>query len=103
MPLVINGETIDDALLEQEFAAIKAHFESLGNVSCCERDGEFRGYARDNIVARVLLAQEPERTAEPLPDAEIDTAIAQLKASHGGEDKFAAATGFSPDQAPALR
>src|ERR1041384_1866223 len=98
MPLVINGEQIDDALLEQEFSAIKAHFESLGNVSCCERDEEFRGYARDNIVARVLLAQEAERTVAPLTDVEIDSAIEQLKAEHGGEEKFAAATGFSRDQ-----
>lgn len=103
MGLIINGEIIDDALLEQEFAAIKSHFESLGNVSCCERDGEFRGYARDNIIARVLLAQEAERAIDPVPDQEIDAAVEKLKAEHGGDDRFAAATGFTADQSPALR
>ncbi|MBT3615260.1 MAG: hypothetical protein HN524_04670, partial [Verrucomicrobia bacterium] len=61
MPLVINGQTIDDAVIDQEFSAIKAHYESLGSMSCCERDGEFRGYARDNITFRVLLTQEAQR------------------------------------------
>jgi parvulin-like peptidyl-prolyl isomerase len=103
MPLIINGEEIEGVLLEQEFSAIKAHFESLGNVSCCERDEEFRGYARDNIIARVLLAQEAERTVEPASEADIDAAVEQLKADHGGEAKFAAATGYGPEHAAALR
>ena len=32
MPLVINGQRIDDAVLNGEFANIKSYFESLGNV-----------------------------------------------------------------------
>ena len=47
-----------------------AYYESLGNVSCCERDGEFRGYARQNIVARALLNQEAQRAAGPVPRAQ---------------------------------
>jgi hypothetical protein len=103
MPLVINGENIPDSLIEQEFAAIKSHFERLGNVSCCERDGEFREYARQNVTARVLLAQEAERAIEPLPEHEIDQAIEQLKVDHGGADRFFAATGLTPDQTDILR
>ena len=38
MPLTINGEAIDDSLLDAEFSQIKAHFEQQANVSCCERD-----------------------------------------------------------------
>lgn len=103
MAMVINGERIEDGLVEQEFAQIKSHFERMGNVSCCERDGEFRGYARENVVARVLLAQEAKRAVEALPDAEIDAAIEQLKKDHGGEAQFYAATGMSPDQTDLLR
>ena len=38
MALLINGERIDDAVIDGEFSGIKAYLESLGNVSCCERD-----------------------------------------------------------------
>ncbi len=103
MALVINGERIDDAVLDGEFSGIKAYFESLGNVSCCERNDEFRGYARENIVARVLLAQEALRAHPPVPDAEVDAAIAKLQEEHGGEQRFYAAVGAAPDQLAAVR
>lgn len=103
MPLAINGEDVPDSLVEQEFSAIKAHFESLGNVSCCERDGEFRGYARDNVIARVLLAQEAERVIEPLTAGELDEAVEQLKADYGGDAQFYTAVGMSPEQSDLIR
>jgi len=97
MALVINGERVDDAVLAGEFSSIKAYFESLGNVSCCERDDEFRGYARQNVVARVLLAQHA-REVVPAPVAdEVDAALARMKEAHGGEGQFYAALGAAPE------
>jgi parvulin-like peptidyl-prolyl isomerase len=103
MALVINGERIDDAVLDGEFSGIKAYFESLGNVSCCERNDEFRGYARENVIARVLLAQEARRSQPPVADAEVDAAIEKLQEEHGGAERFYAAIGASPDQLAAVR
>ncbi|SVB10406.1 uncharacterized protein METZ01_LOCUS163260 [marine metagenome] len=98
MPLVVNGQTIDDPVIEQEFSAIKAHYESLGSISCCERDDEFRGYARDNITFRALLTQEAQRTI-PEPGAEeVTRAFDKLKDEHGGGDQFYASVGLSPEQ-----
>ena len=98
MPLVVNGQTIDDAVIEQEFSAIKAHYESLGSLSCCERDDEFRGYARDNITFRALLTQEAQRTiAEPGAE-EVTRAFDKLKGEHGGGDQFYASVSLSPEQ-----
>ena len=98
MPLVVNGQTIDDPVIEQEFSAIKAHYESLGSISCCERDDEFRGYARDNITFRALLTQEAQRTiAEPGAE-EVTRAFDKLKGEHGGGDQFYASVGLSPEQ-----
>src|SRR3954449_137384 len=103
MALIINGERIDDAVLDGEFSGIKSYFESLGNVSCCERNDEFRGYARQNVIARVLLAQEAQRAHPPVPDAEIDEAIAKLKEEHGGEQRFFAAIGAGAEQMDTIR
>ena len=97
MALVINGQKIDPAVLQFEFSEIKTYFERLGNVSCCERDEEFRGYARQNVTARVLLSQEAKRRYEPTPEAELDAAIAGLIKQYGGEVQFYAATGARPD------
>ena len=103
MPLVINGQRIDDAVLNGEFANIKSYFESLGNVSCCERDPEFRGYARQNIVARVLLAQEAQRALPPTPPDDVEAALEKLKEENGGEQRFLAALGATPDQLDLVR
>jgi parvulin-like peptidyl-prolyl isomerase len=96
MALLINGQRIDDAILQSEFGEIKTYFERLGNVSCCERDDEFRGYARQNIVARVLLAQEAKASLPEMPEAQVDAAVAKLIEQYGGEVQFYAATGASP-------
>lgn len=103
MPLIINGQRVDDAVLENEFSQIKAYYENLGNVSCCERDPEFRGYAKDNIVARVLLSQEAARTMEPSPAAEVEAAFEKLKQDYGGEEWFFARTGATAEQVDLIR
>ena len=61
MALKVNDEVIDPSLLDQEFSSIKSYYESLAQVSCCERDDEFMGYAKENLIKRVLLAQEAEK------------------------------------------
>src|SRR5688572_25713318 len=103
MGLIINGQRVDDALLGAEFAGIKSYHERQGNVSCCERDEEFRGYAKQNIIARVLLTQEAMNTT-PAPAAdEIEKAFDKIKEEHGGEKRFYVNIGATPDQADQIR
>jgi parvulin-like peptidyl-prolyl isomerase len=83
--LIINGQEVQEGVIEGEFAQIKSHFERLGNVSCCERDEEFRGYARENVIARVLLSQEAAKRFGRLPGDQVDAAMRKLEASHGGQ------------------
>ena len=103
MALLIKNQRIGDSVVQSEFSEIKSYYERLGNVSCCERDPEFRGYARDNIIARVLLAQEARRKLPPMPDSEVDAAVAKLIENYGSEVQFYASTGASPDQMHLVR
>ena len=98
MPLVVNDQRIDDAIIDQEFSAIKAHYESMGSMSCCERDEEFRGYARDNIVFRALLTQEAQKTIDHPGKEQIDEEFLRLKKDNGGEDEFYANMNLTHDQ-----
>jgi hypothetical protein len=94
MAFIVNGETVGDDLLEEEFDAIKEHYVNLGEVVCCDRDDEFRGYARENVLNRTLLMQESKaRFGEPT-DAEIDEMVGRLKAEHGGDEQFYQNTGY---------
>jgi hypothetical protein len=91
--LLINGETVEAALLDREFQAVKAYHSNLGGVSCCERDAEFRAMARENVIARVLLDQEARRTAPPPTPEEVAQAFVQLVEEQGGREQFEARFG----------
>jgi len=67
--LRINGEVADPGLIEDAFARFKAEAELLSEVSCCERDGEFRALAEQETIDGILLAQEAERRV-PVPSAD---------------------------------
>ncbi|HUF61974.1 MAG TPA: peptidyl-prolyl cis-trans isomerase [Verrucomicrobiales bacterium] len=103
MPLVINGQPVDPTVIDQEFSAIKAHYESLAQVSCCERDQEFMGLAKENIIDRVLLTQEAERLNEPILKKEVDDALQSLMDQQGGRESFIAHTGLSAEGEKLLR
>ncbi len=103
MPLSINDEIIPDELLQEEFQVIKAHYERMGSVSCCERDAEFRGYARENVIARVLLNQEAERRFPKVDEAEVADALDRLLVEHGGADAFCNKLGLASVEDPLVR
>jgi hypothetical protein len=103
MGLVVNGEEIDERVVEEEFDALKQHHESLGEMVCCDRDVEFRERALDHVIHRTLLRQECLRLLGEAPDAEIDEAIEELKRRHGNEEAFYRNTGYRPDQQDQIR
>lgn len=92
---MINGETIDDSVLEEEFESIKEHYQSMGEVVCCDRDDEFWKYARENVINRTLLEQESNERFGKISDEQVDSRFEELKKEHGGEREFFDNTGFN--------
>ena len=88
MALIINGETIDEEILDNEFRSVKGHFERTLQVACCERDPEFRATARDNVTARVLLNQEALKRMPVVEEADITARLEKLIEEAGGKDQF---------------
>ncbi len=103
MALIVNGKEIDQALIDQEFSSIKSYYESLAQVSCCERDEEFLGYAKENVIKRVLLAEKAKDEKIPVLKKEVDDALAKMKEEEGGEAAFYAHTGLSEEGEQQLR
>lgn len=75
MALRVNSETIDPDLVEEAFLRIKADAETATEVSCCERDEEFRRRAQEEVVEGVLLAQEAEKRIPEPPADEVRAAL----------------------------
>ncbi len=95
MAFLINGKRIDDEVIEDEFESIKEHYQSLGEVVCCDRDEEFRTYATDNVINRTLLEQESLRQFGEIAESEVESRFEALQAEHGGEQHFYENTGFN--------
>lgn len=103
MAYIINGEQIDDETIEREFESIKEHYQSLGEVVCCDRDDEFWQYARENVINRTLLEQESVARFGEVDDEAVEARFAELKAEHGGEKEFYENTGFNPGDESMIR
>lgn len=103
MALIINGETIDDEIIESEFRQIKGQYERTLQVACCERDPEFQGYAKDNIIARAVLNQEAARRFPEVAEEDVDSRLAKLIEEAGGEEHFYMKIGMPLDAAPVVR
>jgi len=99
MQLWVNGEQVAPEWIEEEFAQIKSWHEQRSQVSCCERDDEFRSQAKSNVIGRLLLNQTADREMPAPSSADIEKALQQLHADYGGEDAFKAAMGIEEGQA----
>lgn len=88
MALIINGENIDDEIIEAEFRQIKGHFERTLQVACCERDPEFRSMAKDNLISRALLSQESRKRHPEVAAEDVTARLNKLIDEAGGETQF---------------
>jgi hypothetical protein len=103
MALIINSEEVDDEIIDGEFRNVKGHYERLLQVSCCERDSEFRGYAKDNIISRILLNQEAKKRVPTVDEEDVTTRLNKLIELAGGEDQFYMNIGMPQKDEAAVR
>jgi len=79
MPLEINGEYVDDALIRQEAASMRPRYEELmGDMDPIEREMQLREWARENVIERVLLRQAAMADPTPIPPEEIDERLSAM-------------------------
>ncbi|MDF1753905.1 MAG: peptidyl-prolyl cis-trans isomerase [Verrucomicrobiales bacterium] len=95
MAFIINGEKIGDDVFEDEFESIKEHYISAGEAVCCDRDEEFRAYATENVINRVLLEQASIKEYGEVSEADVNAKFESIVAEHGGADAFYDNTGFN--------
>jgi len=83
MAIVINGERVEDEVVEGEVMRLQRSGE-------CEAEGpeELRKLAVDNIVARTLLHQHAQERFKEIPEAELDEGLAKFLEEQGGKEAF---------------
>ena len=104
MPLVVNGETVEDVVLSREAEAMRQRFEQLTEEQRKQpqfRPGELEKtaveWARENVIEQVLLRQAALEDARPLDPDAVETGFREIVERHGGDQKFAE-SGIDPDR-----
>ncbi len=86
MALVVNGERIEDSDIESAREQVRAQSAGPGDDGSSQANVD--GFAKDMVIARVLVQQEARRRDLPVAQDEIDSEIEQLKQKQGGEESF---------------
>ena len=90
MPLIINGEIVDDQLVREEMRAMRPHLqEAMGGSDPLEIEMRLREWAKENVIERTLLRQAARQ--QP-PDASCVTPPSDEQLTEGLLAKIAAST-----------
>lgn len=76
--LRVNGELVDQELVEETFHRVKSAEEQKLLVSCCERDPEFYEQAEQEVADSILIAQEAEKRFEVISEEEIKPKLKEM-------------------------
>ena len=104
MPLIINGEKIDDILIEQEIDQMRPQYQATFTDQTPEQqEKQLREWARENVIERVLMQQAAKNDPIPISQKKIDEAFENVLKEHGSEEKFYKNIGLTKEDEPGLK
>jgi parvulin-like peptidyl-prolyl isomerase len=84
MPILVNGEYVDDSVLRQEAAILKTQLgDAIPDDDSVSLEMRAREWATENVIERTLLRQAAMRDPEPIAEEALERAIQQLRLSAG--------------------
>jgi parvulin-like peptidyl-prolyl isomerase len=88
-PILVNGEEVGEALIEQELQMLRERYaREMSYQEMDEQQARIESDARENAVERVLLMQKAREEIAAVRSEEIEARFIGLKAQHGGEEEF---------------
>ena len=92
MTLIVNGEKIEDSLIQQEVERLRPHYEQVfRGQDSKEQRAQLFDWSRENVIERVLINQEAKNIDAGIPQARIESALEQVKKQYQNQ-------GQSPQQ-----
>lgn len=86
MPIVANGEVIDDASIRNEAVALRPRLaEAMPGEDPAVLEARVREWSRENVIERVLLRQAAQSDPEPISPEALEAALAEAGTRTGGQ------------------
>ena len=88
MPLIINGERVEDSIIRDEANAMRPRYEEMiQDMDPIAREIQLKEWSRENVIERTLLKQEAWKDPEPIPAEEIEEAVKSIEEQAGVHTK----------------
>ena len=85
MTLIVNGEKIEDSVIQQEAERLRPNYEqTFKDMDPKEREAQLLDWSKENVIERVLIDQEAKKNSDRIPQAQIDAVLAELKKRYEG-------------------
>ncbi len=89
MTLFVNGEKVEDSLIQQEVERLRPDYELVfAHEDPAKREAQLLDWSRENVIERVLINQQAKKRGERIPKAEVETAFKQIKKKCGGDKQL---------------
>jgi parvulin-like peptidyl-prolyl isomerase len=89
MTLIVNGEKIEDALIQQEAERMRPGYEeAFKDMDPKKREAQLLDWSKENVIERTLIRQEAKTNGGKIPEEQVQTALDGLKSQYADEEQF---------------
>lgn len=80
MTLMVNGERIEDSVIQQEVERLRPRYEEVfSDMDAAEREKQLLDWSRENVIEKVLIRQDAKNNSGKIPKTEVESVLARLK------------------------
>jgi len=80
MTLLVNGEKIEDAVIQHEMERLRPDYEkAFADMDPKEREAQLLDWSKENVLERVLLSQAVNKSGEKIPPVQVEAVLARFK------------------------
>ena len=101
MALYVNGELIDDIVINEEADRLRPQYEQVftsedpAEIEANEK--QLLDWSRENVVERVLIRQAAAKDPQPIDPEVFQQQYAHIVEQAGGEEEFIKSLGIKPE------
>jgi parvulin-like peptidyl-prolyl isomerase len=107
MALYVNGELVDEIVVDEEADRLRPQYEqvfvSTDTDEIEANEKQLLEWSRENVVERILLRQAAVNAPEPIDPAAVEEQYAQILEQAGGEEEFIKRTGIKPEDIDSVK
>src|SRR5882724_1623192 len=86
--LVVNGETIDDAVIREEVNLTRPRYEEMvDGLDPIAKEIQLWDWSKETVIERTLLRQEALKDPEPIPTEQIEEALRAAPLAGGDSNR----------------